>query len=297
VSDDSSAASPPPVSPPLLAVRDLAVRYGRLDALRGVSLTVQPREFVALVGPNGAGKSTLVNAVAGLLKPNGGTIRLAGKNIAGLAPAAVLRLGIAQVPEGRQIFAGLTVEDNLALGAFGRFFRSPWLVDGAVRMLRGRRALAADFDRVYALFPRLHDLRGRDAGTLSGGEQQMLALGRALMSDARLLMIDELSLGLAPLVVREIADHLRELHAAGLAVLLVEQNVPLAFALAARVYVLEGGQVRAHGTAAELRARPDIRGVYLGSPISEETGEETGEETTGAPQPVLPDFASPTDGK
>jgi len=128
----------------------------------------------------------------------------------------------------------------------------------------------------------------------------MLALGRALMSDARLLMIDELSLGLAPLVVREIADHLRELHAAGLAVLLVEQNVPLAFALASRAYVLEGGQVRAHGTAAELRSRPDIRGVYLGSPINEGTGEGTDERTgkgTGAPQPLVSDFASTTDGK
>jgi len=283
VSDGPVSPALLPASPPLLEIRDLAVRYGRLDALRGVSLTVGPGEFVALVGPNGAGKSTLVNTVAGLLKPAGGTIRLAGESTVGLAPAAVLRRGIAQVPEGRQIFAGLSVEDNLALGAFGRFFRSPWLVDGAVRMLRGRRALAADFDRVYALFPRLRDLRGRDAGTLSGGEQQMLALGRALMSEARLLMIDELSLGLAPLMVREIAEHLRELHAAGLAVLLVEQNVPLAFALAARVYVLEGGQVRAQGTAAELRARPEIRGVYLGSPIDETTGREA----VGAPQPAM----------
>ncbi len=282
-----------PTSSPLLEIHDLAVRYGRLDALRGVSLTVGPGEFVALVGPNGAGKSTLVNTVAGLLKPSGGTIHLAGEDIAGQSPAAILRRGIAQVPEGRQIFAGLTVEDNLALGAFGRYFRSPWLVDGAVRMLRGRRALTADCERVYALFPRLRDLHGRDAGTLSGGEQQMLALGRALMSDARLLMIDELSLGLAPLVVREIAEHLRELHAAGLAVLLVEQNVPLAFALAARVYVLEGGQVRAQGTAAALRARTDIRGVYLGSPIAEGNGAEA----TDVPQSVVHDPAAVADGR
>ena len=251
---------------PLLDVRDLAVRYGRIEALRGVSLTVGPGEFVALVGPNGAGKSTLVNTVAGVLKPVAGTITFAGERIAGQLPAAILRRGVAQVPEGRQVFVGLTVADNLALGAFGRYYRGPFLMDGMIRMARGRRALAADLDRIYTLFPRLRDLRGRNAGTLSGGEQQMLALGRALMSDARLLMIDELSLGLAPMVVREIAEHLRTLHHAGLAVLLVEQNVPLAFALAARIYVLENGQVRATGTAADLRTRPEIRQIYLGGP-------------------------------
>jgi len=251
---------------PLLDVRDLAVRYGRIEALRGVSLTVGPGEFVALVGPNGAGKSTLVNTVAGVLKPVAGTITFAGERIVGQLPAAILRRGVAQVPEGRQVFAGLTVADNLALGAFGRYYRGPFLVDGIIRMARGHRALAADLDRIYTLFPRLRDLRGRNAGTLSGGEQQMLALGRALMSDARLLMIDELSLGLAPMVVREIAEHLRTLHHAGLAVLLVEQNVPLAFALAARIYVLENGQVRATGTAADLRTRPEIRQIYLGGP-------------------------------
>jgi branched-chain amino acid transport system ATP-binding protein len=153
------------------------------------------------------------------------------------------------------------------LGAFGRFFRSPFLVDGAVRLLTGRSVAAADRERVYGLFPKLRDLRQRTAGTLSGGEQQMLALGRALMSAARLLMIDELSLGLAPLVVQDIAAHLRALNASGLTVLLVEQNVRLAFSLATRVYVLENGQVRAEGTPEQLRQQPEIERVYLGSPI------------------------------
>lgn len=255
--------------PPLLGVRDVQVRYGRIEALRGVSLRVERGEFVALVGPNGAGKSTLVNTVSGLLRPVAGTITLDGGRIDRLSPAAILRRGVAQVPEGRQVFAGLTVEDNLALGAFGRFFRSPFLLDGPFRLARGRKTLTDGYERVYALFPRLRDLRSRNAGTLSGGEQQMLALGRALMSETRLLVIDELSLGLAPLVVREIADHLRALHAAGLAVLLVEQNVNLAFALASRVYVLEGGRVRAEGTADALRARPEIRRAYLGSPVED----------------------------
>jgi len=181
----------------------------------------------------------------------------------------VVQRGIAQVPEGRQVFSELSVEDNLGLGAFGRYFRSPFLVDGYIRLLGGRAVMAADLERVYALFPKLHELRARLAGTLSGGEQQMLALGRALMSEARLLIIDELSLGLAPIVVRDIAEHLRALNAGGLTVLLVEQNVRLAFALATRVYVLEHGRVRTEGTAEELRQQPEIERVYLGSPVEE----------------------------
>jgi branched-chain amino acid transport system ATP-binding protein len=253
----------------LLDVRDLSVRYGSIEALRGVALSMMPGEFVAIVGPNGAGKSTLVNTIAGLLRPARGTITFDGARIGGMSPARVVRRGIAQVPEGRQVFSELSVEDNLALGAFGRYFRSPFLVDGYARLLGGRGAMAADLARVYQLFPTLHDLRTRLAGTLSGGEQQMLALGRALMSEARLLMIDELSLGLAPLVVRNIAEHLRALNAGGLTVLLVEQNVNLAFSLAARVYVLENGRVRAEGTPEELRQQPEIERVYLGSPVEE----------------------------
>jgi branched-chain amino acid transport system ATP-binding protein len=251
----------------LLDVRDLSVRYGSIEALRGVALAVLPGEFVAIVGPNGAGKSTLVNTIAGLLRPARGTITFAGERIGGLSSARVVQRGIAQVPEGRQVFSDLSVADNLQLGAFGRYFRSPFLVDGYARLLGGRRALRTDLDRVYALFPTLHTLRDRPAGTLSGGEQQMLALGRALMSEARLLMIDELSLGLAPLVVRDIAAHLRTLNADGLTVLLVEQNVNLAFALAGRVYVLENGRVRAEGTPEALRQRPEIERAYLGGPV------------------------------
>ena len=253
---------------PLLDVRDLVVRYGSIEALHGVTLAVHPGEFVAIVGPNGAGKSTLVNTIAGILRPARGTITFAGARIAGLSPARVVQRGIAQVPEGRQVFSDLTVEDNLRLGAFGRYFRSAFLIDGYARLLGGRSAMAADLDRVYALFPRLRDLRGRAAGTLSGGEQQMLALGRALMSEARLLMIDELSLGLAPIVVRDIAEHLRALNAGGLTVLLVEQNANLALTLAQRAYVLENGRVRAEGTAAALRRQPEIERIYLGSPVA-----------------------------
>ncbi|MDQ6831876.1 MAG: ABC transporter ATP-binding protein [Chloroflexota bacterium] len=251
----------------LLAVRDLAVRYGSIEALRGVSLSVMAGEFVAIVGPNGAGKSTLVNTIAGLFRPARGTIAFDGQRIGGLSAARVVQCGIAQVPEGRQVFSDLSVADNLQLGAYGRYFRSPFLVDGYARLLGGRRAMRTDLDRVYALFPTLHDLRDRLAGTLSGGEQQMLALGRALMSEARLLMIDELSLGLAPIIVRDIAAHLRALNAEGLTVLLVEQNVNLAFALAERIYVLENGRVRAEGTPEELRQQPEIERVYLGSPV------------------------------
>ena len=255
---------------PLLAVDDLSVRYGSIEALRGVSLSVAAGAFVAIVGPNGAGKSTLVNTISGLLAPARGEIIFGGERIGGRPPGRVLRRGIAQVPEGRQVFRDLTVEDNLLLGAWGRFFHSPLLVDGAVRRLRGRRA-AADVERVYTLFPQLRSLRHRAAGTLSGGEQQMLAVGRALMSAARLLMIDELSLGLAPLVVRDIAAHLRALHAQGLTVLLVEQNVHLAFALAEYVYVLEHGRVRAEGTPDALQQRPEIAQIYLGSPVEAAT--------------------------
>jgi branched-chain amino acid transport system ATP-binding protein len=251
----------------LLDVRDLVVRYGSIEALHGISLTVQPGELVAIVGPNGAGKSTLVNTISGLLRPARGTIFFDGERIGGQSPGRIIRHGIAQVPEGRQIFSGLTVEDNLMLGAFGRFFRTPLLIDGAVRMLAGRASTEANRERVYGLFPRLRDLRQRTAGTLSGGEQQMLALGRALMTDARLLMIDELSLGLAPLIVQDIAAHLRTLNASGLTVLLVEQNVHLALALARRVYVLENGRVRAEGTPDALRQQPEIERIYLGSPV------------------------------
>jgi branched-chain amino acid transport system ATP-binding protein len=217
----------------MLEVRGLVVRYGSATALDGVDLDVAAGEMVALVGANGAGKSTLVNALSGILRPAAGKIRLAGR--------------LAQVPEGRQLFATLTVEDNLRLGAW--------------RTTRARR----DPTRVYDLFPDLARVRHTPAGALSGGQQQMVAVGRALMADPDLLAVDELSLGLAPLVVRDLAEHLTELNRdRGLAVLLIEQETTLAFDLCARAYVLEAGRVVAAGPSAVLRASPEVANAYLG---------------------------------
>lgn len=217
----------------MLEVRELVVRYGTATALDGIDLDVAPGEMVALVGANGAGKSTLVNALSGIVRPAAGRIRLDGR--------------LAQVPEGRQLFATLTVEDNLRLGA--------WRSD------RSRR----DPSRIYDLFPDLVRLRQQPAGSLSGGQQQMVAVGRALMADPDLLAVDELSLGLAPLVVRDLAAHLAELNRdRGLAVLLIEQETTLAFELCPRGYVLEAGRVVASGPSAELRASPAVAAAYLG---------------------------------
>ncbi|MFD0689339.1 ABC transporter ATP-binding protein [Actinomadura fibrosa] len=218
----------------VIEVADLVVRYGTATALDRVALTVGAGEMVALIGPNGAGKTSLVNAVLGLLRPASGRVRLSGR--AGL------------VPEGRQMFDDLTVEDNLALGAWRR---------------RGRGA--RDTAPVYRALPRLAELRGRRAGTLSGGEQQMVAFGRALMAAPDVVVVDELSLGLAPLVTADLAGHLRALNAErGVAVLLIEQNARLALDLCGRGYVLEAGRIRAEGTAAELAAGPAVLDAYLG---------------------------------
>ncbi len=250
----------------MLSVRDVVVSYGRIRALQGVSLEVQPGEWVAVIGPNGAGKTTLVNTISGLLRPEQGEIRFGDRRIDGASPAAVVRRGISQVPEGRQVFGDLSVEDNLRLGAYSRFFRSSWLFDGYPRLWRDRRALQHTLGQVNDLFPRLAACRSRPAGTLSGGEQQMLAIGRALMAQPQLLLVDELSLGLAPLVVRDIVVHLQALRRAGLTLVLIEQNAGLALSLADRVYVLESGRVRAHGTPGALRAQPDLVQAYLGGP-------------------------------
>ncbi|TQS45450.1 ABC transporter ATP-binding protein [Cryptosporangium phraense] len=217
----------------MLEVRDLVVRYGTATALDEVSLDVGPGEMVALVGANGAGKSTLVNTLSGIVRPSAGVVRLDGR--------------LAQVPEGRQLFASLTVETNLRLGAWG--------------LARARR----DPARIYALFPDLVALRGRPAGSLSGGQQQMVAVGRALMADPDLLAVDELSLGLAPMVVRDLAEHLTQLNRErGLAVLLIEQETTLAFSLCSRAYVLEAGRVVASGPSASLREDPAVVSAYLG---------------------------------
>lgn len=219
----------------MLVVHDLVVRYGRATALDGVSLVVEPGEMVALVGPNGAGKTTLANALTGVLRPSAGTIRVQG--------------GITQVPEGRQLFSELSVVDNLRLGAW----RSR------------RRAGARDPGRVYQVLPELERMSGRRAGTLSGGQQQMVAVGRALMADPDILIVDELSLGLAPKVVTDLSNHLRELNTAnGTAVLLIEQNARLAFDLCTRAYVLETGKVTTSGACSDLARDPEVARAYLG---------------------------------
>ncbi|HXM56489.1 MAG TPA: ABC transporter ATP-binding protein [Candidatus Dormibacteraeota bacterium] len=221
---------------PLLEVTELVVRYGEATALDGVSLSLDRGEMVALVGPNGAGKTTLLNAICGLLPVAGGRCAMRGR--------------VAQVPEGRQLFAEMSVEDNLRLGA--------WTV-------RDR-----DCARIYDLFPQLVPLRRREAGTLSGGEQQMVAVGRALMAQPDLLAVDELSLGLAPLVVDSLAEHLRRVNRdAGMAVLLVEQNARLALDLCPRAYVLETGRIVASGPSAELSQSAAVRAAYLGGAMDE----------------------------
>lgn len=223
----------------VVEVRDLVVRYGAATALDSVSLRVAPGEMVALVGPNGAGKSTLVNTLTGILTPASGSVEV--------------RARIAQVPEGRQMFGDLTVDDNLRLGA--------WQLRGRGQSRRKQR----DTSWVYELLPDLVRVRDRKAGGLSGGQQQMVAVGRALMSRPEVLVIDELSLGLAPLIVADLAEHLTELNREqGTAVVLIEQNARLALDLCSRAYVLEAGRITAEGDSAELAASPDIARAYLG---------------------------------
>ncbi|MBX5464284.1 MAG: ABC transporter ATP-binding protein [Clostridia bacterium] len=238
----------------MLAVRGLAVRYGHIQALRGVDVELQPGEIVAVLGANGAGKTTLLRSISGLVRPAEGEVRLGEELLAaprGGRPAhQIVRLGVAHVPEGRQVFATLTVDENLTLGAYTRR-QEP------ARVEAGRR-------RVFELFPRLAERRGQLAGTLSGGEQQMLAIGRALMAEPRILLLDEPSLGLSPLLVRTIFRTLREINAQGVAMLLVEQNARAALQLAHRAYVLENGRVVLGGKAAELARDDRVRRAYLG---------------------------------
>lgn len=215
----------------MLEVTNLVVRYGNATALDGVSLQIADGEMVALVGPNGAGKSTLVNTLSGVVKPAEGTIRIDGR--------------LAQVPEGRQLFADLSVEDNLQLGAWRSRNRDP--------------------DRIYEVLPDLQPIRRQLAGTLSGGQQQMVAIGRALMSDPDILAVDELSLGLAPIIVADLARHLTQLNTErGMTILLIEQSARLAFELCSRGYVLEGGRIAVSGTSAELANSPQVIKSYLG---------------------------------
>jgi branched-chain amino acid transport system ATP-binding protein len=237
----------------LLEVRGLSARYGAVAALRDVSLDVRAGELVALIGANGAGKSTLLRTIAGLMTPTAGRVALEGRDVTGQPPEAILRAGIALVPERRRVFADLTVLDNLELGGYA--------------LPRGgdfRRRLDAGVDDAYRLFPVLHRRREQLAGTLSGGEQQMLAIGRALMSRPRLLLCDEPSLGLAPLIVQEIMRLLAALREAGTTILLVEQNARMALRAADRAYVLETGSVVLVGSGAELLDNDELKAAYLG---------------------------------
>ncbi len=235
----------------MLKVRNLEAGYGNLRVLRRVSLHVAEGEIVTLIGANGAGKTTLLNTIAGLLEPRGGTIRLNGAEITTATPQEIVRAGCSLVPEGRQVFAPLSVEENLVLGAHVR------------RRQEGKKALA-EIEHVYELFPVLRERRKQLAGTLSGGEQQMLAVGRALMARPRLVMLDEPSTGLAPLVVRTIFAIISRLREEGNTVLLVEQNARAALHIADRGYVIETGRIILQGPAGDLLANRDVQRAYLG---------------------------------
>jgi branched-chain amino acid transport system ATP-binding protein len=248
----------------LLEADGLAVKYGPAVAVDGVSLRLEQGERVALIGPNGAGKSSLLNALCGLLKPAAGRVRVGGRDLTGAAPGRVVRSGVTQVPEGRQVFPTLSVEANLLLGAYGRDFRRE-VVSATLRFVRRRAQVAERLERVYELLPALRELRERPAGQTSGGEQQMVAIGRALMAEPRLLAVDELSLGLAPLVVQGLTEFLRALNEdEGVALLIVEQNALLALELCSRAYVLEAGRCVLEGESEDVRRNPRVRAAYLG---------------------------------
>jgi branched-chain amino acid transport system ATP-binding protein len=249
---------------PLLEVDDLVVQYGPAIAVDGVSLELHKGERVALIGPNGAGKSSLLNTACGLIKPAAGRVRIDGRDVTGHAPGEIVRLGVTQVPEGRQVFPSLPVEANLLLGAYGREFKGE-PITATIRFLGRKDEINARLERVYTLLPKLREMRERPAGLTSGGEQQMVAIGRALMAEPRLLAVDELSLGLGPIVVQDLAEFLRKLNEdEGVALLLVEQNALLAFELCERAYVLEAGRLVLSGTSAELERNELVRRAYLG---------------------------------
>ncbi len=233
----------------MLDIKDINVYYGAIHAIKGVSLYVNEGEIVTLIGANGAGKSTTLRTISGLLKPKTGTINFLGNDIAGMPAHKIVAEGISQVPEGRRIFAEMTVMENLELGAFIR---------------DDKKTIAQDLKMVFRRFPRLEERKLQLAGTLSGGEQQMLAMGRALMSKPKLLLLDEPSMGLAPLLIREIFNIIVDINKTGTTVLLVEQNANMALSIANRAYVLETGRITLSGDAKELAASEEIRKAYLG---------------------------------
>ena len=232
----------------LLSVNDLQVYYGSIHAIKGISFDVNEGEIVTLIGANGAGKSTTLNTIGGLLKPRSGSVEFEGASLLGTAPHKIVSKGMALCPEGRRVFLQLSVQENLEMGAY----------------TRPKGEIADSIAQVYEQFPRLKERCKQVAGTLSGGEQQMLAMGRALMSHPKLLMLDEPSMGLAPILVEQIFDIIRELHKAGTTILLVEQNAQAALSVADRGYVLETGKVVTTGTGHELLESPAIKKAYLG---------------------------------
>jgi branched-chain amino acid transport system ATP-binding protein len=242
----------------MLKIRNLHAYYGSVPALSGITCHVREGEIVSLIGANGAGKTTLLNAICGLVRREG-EIQFAGRSLLGLAPEEIVGLGVSQVPEGRQLFAPMTVAENLELGAYRRHRRD------------SRQAVQEDLERVFQLFPLLKDRRQQQAGTMSGGEQQMLAIGRALMAHPRLLLLDEPSLGLAPLVVEDILATLEVLRLEGATILLVEQNARAALKVADRAYVLETGRIILGGTARDLLSDRQVTRAYLGRDYKEFT--------------------------
>ena len=234
---------------PLLEIKNLHTYYGHIHALKDVSLNVDKGEIVTLIGANGAGKSTMLKTTSGLLRPRQGTIRLDGEDLTSYSPHEIVAKGVVQVPEGRRVFGRLTVMENLEMGAFS---------------CTDRRLINANLERVFTLFPRLKERQKQVAGTLSGGEQQMLATGRALMANPRVLLMDEPSMGLAPVLVNSIFGTIKQLHASGTTILLVEQNARMALQVASRGYVLQSGVVVLSDTAENLRSNEMVRQAYLG---------------------------------
>ena len=234
----------------MLEIKDLNVFYGAIHALKGISLTVGEGELVSLIGANGAGKTTTLHTISGLLTASSGSITLDGKDLQKVAPNKIIGMGLAHVPEGRHVFSRMTVEENLRMGAY---------------IIKDQKKISENLESVYAHFPRLKERSRQLAGTLSGGEQQMLATGRALMTDPKIVLMDEPSMGLSPLLVKEIFSIIEELHKSGITILLVEQNAKMALAVSDRAYVLETGCISMSGKASELAEDDRVRKAYLGA--------------------------------